>query len=342
MYAQLTTTIRCDTTKICFPTAVVAFQTAQNQSDAACSGPITKYPGGQCRRQEICVIGYGVEMKCTAGCTPACGGTSTLQACVSGRQEQLPFTVVLSNDKNSNTQTALINSLTKTSPTDEGGTACVAFNVQVTDPNTTYTATVTDRANCQRTNSTLLSANPVKITSASGTPPSCAGGKTTLSACASGGGSITYEFLENGTALCSNTSSTGCGSCQIVLSPGTHTITVKASSGACSDTTTFPVSVPQPLTADLSLSGHQNCDGKLTFTADVHGGTGPYTISFFVNGVEQQKGASTTFAYGPKLDGTCYTISVSAVDTNACPSSPSGAGKDTISVKQCVTTTTGC
>jgi hypothetical protein len=100
--------------------------------------------------------------------------------------------------------------------------------------------------------------------------------------------------------------------------------------------------VPQPVTADLSLAGNQNCDGKLTFTAAVQGGTGPYTISFFVNGVEQQKGASTTFAYGPKLDGTCYTISVSAVDINQCPSSPSGAGKDTISVKQCVTTTTGC
>ena len=80
----------------CFDGSVIAFQTQQNQSDTACSGPLTKYPGGQCRRQQICIVGFGVTLACAsagcastgaANCTVPCGGTLYLKAVASGSSQ---------------------------------------------------------------------------------------------------------------------------------------------------------------------------------------------------------------------------------------------------------------
>jgi hypothetical protein len=185
--------------------------------------------------------------------------------------------------------------------------------------------------------------NPITILSAGGTPPTCAPGSTKLEACASGGGSITYEFFKGTTSLGTDThSSGGCGSITVpftTLGSGSHTIKVVATNLAgCAAEKTFPVTVPEELKADLSLAGDSSCDGKLTFTAVVTGGVSPLSIVFSVDGVAKQTGNTVTFSYGPELDGKCHKISVKVTDKNGCTSTPTAPDKDVIGVTQCVKT----
>ena len=368
----------------------------------------TRQIASKCRHQQICIQGRSVSLKCIAGCPVTCGGTATLQLCGTG-MGALTFSL---KDGSGKVYTA--KSMT---------TECATYDVTVA-ATTTFTGTVTDSGTppCANTATLKLEVAPIVVTSASGTPPACAGGNSTLNACASGGGEITYAFSEGGKALCSNKSSTGCGSCSALLTSGPHTITVVATNASgCTDDETFTVTVPTavaitaasgtppacvggnsiltasasggtgtityeffegatslgkgsplsivlgsgshsltviatdgngctanmdftvtvptPVKADLALAAERPCAGGLTFNAAVSGGTAPYTITFSVDGVAKQTGTGTSFVYGPVLDGTCHVVSVSATDSNRCPSTPITSGGDKISVSQCVTTT---
>ena len=69
--------------------ATLAWTTSPNA--AGCTTADQSPPGGQCRHQGICIIGYGVSLDCdtsTTGvqtsCEVDCGGSATLRATVAG------------------------------------------------------------------------------------------------------------------------------------------------------------------------------------------------------------------------------------------------------------------
>jgi hypothetical protein len=88
-----------------------------------------------------------------------------------------------------------------------------------------------------------------------------------------------------------------------------------------------------PLTASIAVAGDQNCDGVLTLTASVTGGTG-CTFAWADEG-GNSLGTGPSIGYGPVLDGVCHTITVTA-DCDGCPAMAS------VNISQCVETTTGC
>ena len=58
--------------------ATITFGTS---GSAAC--PATKFAGGQCRHEQVCIVGFGANLVCKSGCFPQCGQSSTLTASVS-------------------------------------------------------------------------------------------------------------------------------------------------------------------------------------------------------------------------------------------------------------------
>ncbi len=316
----------CPTGKCC---TVISWNVRPNDP---CPLPHENIIKSKCRAQQVCIVGRGTTtLDCNTSasgvqstCAVACGGTATLRLCTTNDASYGPFTFTLGTQSHGPTLDT-----------------CHDFTVgPLTAASTSFTGTVTDASGCAKSASVTLTTTPIEVTSASGTPPACAGGNTTLKACASGGGEVTYAFSEGTTSLGSVKSSTGCGELSVALGSGTHTIKVVATNaGGCTDEETFEVTVPTPVKADLSLSADQPCSGAVSFTATVTGGTAPYTIKFSVDGVSKQTGTGTTFSYGPVLDGTCHKISVSATDSASCPSTPTAADGDTISVSQCVKTT---
>jgi hypothetical protein len=108
----------------------------------------------------------------------------------------------------------------------------------------------------------------------------------------------------------------------------TGTVT-DASGCAKSDSVTLTVS---PLSASIAVSGDTNCDGVLTLTASVAGGSG---CTFTWSEGDTTLGTGPTLSYGPVLDGVCHTIHVAAV-CGGCPASAN------VKISQCAETTVGC
>ena len=86
------------------------------------------------------------------------------------------------------------------------------------------------------------------------------------------------------------------------------------------------------LTATIRVDGGTNCDGVLTLTASVQGGSG---CSFTWTEGGTTLGTGPTLSYGPVLDGVCHTITVAAV-CGGCDASAS------VNISQCAETTVGC
>src|SRR5207249_3287503 len=87
--AQVTSTVRWNT----------------SPGAAGCTTADQNPPGGQCRHQQVCVIGYGATLSCIANCGVSCGATATLQGCVKSPTNRGPFTLTLAgNDGSSQTQ----------------------------------------------------------------------------------------------------------------------------------------------------------------------------------------------------------------------------------------------
>ena len=82
------------------------------------------------------------------------------------------------------------------------------------------------------------------------------------------------------------------------------------------------------------MSGNTNCNGVLTLTASVQGGTG---CTFTWTEGTTTLGTGSTLSYGPVLDGTCHHITLTATNCNSgCSATAS------VNIRQCTTTTTGC
>ena len=208
----------------------IAWNTSPNA--AGCTTADQSPPGGQCRHQQVCVQGFGATLACTANCTPTCGGTATLRACVSAGANEGPFTYLLTGTDGSSQSFG---------PTSD---RCHDFQVKVTQ-NTTYTVKISRGDSCFRTASVSLNASPISVA--------------------------------------------------------------------------------------LALTGNTNCDGVLTFTANVTGGNG-CSFEWKVDGAVVSGVTGNVLTYQPRLDGANHIVSVTA-NCGGCTATASKT------VKQCVTTT---
>lgn len=320
----------------CNPTGPVCFGSANEPTRGKCSGPGVcatvawdttntqvlnctqaqinqSPPKGQCRHQQICILGFGATLSCVSGCPATCGGNVTLQAHIVG-PPSTSYSLVLSNNLNNTTQT-------KTLTTDASGEGNVSFDpVQVSQTETfTLTATVTsgNLQGCIRHSSFTVPVTPITITAAGGTPPACAGGNTTLTASASGGGSIKYEFFEGATKLGEVTTSTGSGSISVLLGSGTHNLSVTATnSGGCQDTMPFTVTVPTAVTINSATATPPACaGGNTSLAASASGGTGTphYVWSEGSTVLANTANASVSLSSGS------HTLTLAVTDDNNCP-----------------------
>jgi hypothetical protein len=146
----------------CSPGTCTTISWNTSPGNAACTAADQSPPGGQCRHQQVCVVGFGATLQCTANCTPACGATSTLHACVTAPAMRGPFQLGLAGSDGSTTSQSAF--------ADPSGTTCVDFNVNPTgSPTTTYTLTVTDKNGCTRTAQTSLTVTAVTASITQGT-----------------------------------------------------------------------------------------------------------------------------------------------------------------------------
>ena len=132
---------------------------------ANCADADQTPPGGQCRHQQVCVVGYGASLTCTANCRPECGTASTLRACITASATRGPFTLALNgSDGSSQTRNNVAG--------DPSATTCVDFTVSPTQsPTTTYTLTVTDRDACTRLSTVALPVAPLTVNIVAPTSP---------------------------------------------------------------------------------------------------------------------------------------------------------------------------
>jgi hypothetical protein len=131
---------------------------------------------------------------------------------------------------------------------------------------------------------------------------------------------------------------TGAGPCHdFTVGPITDTTTftgtVKSNDG-CEKSASVTLTTT-PITVTLDVAGEEACNsGNLTFTAST-GKTG-CTFAWKVDGATVPGVTGDTFNYPADPDGTCHSISVQAT-CGGCVSNTAS-----ITVSQCVTTTTGC
>ena len=128
----------------CLPGKCTTISWNTSPGNAACTVADETPPGGQCRHQQVCIVGFGATLGCVANCSVACGTSSTLRACAVGPIERGPYTLTLvGSDGSSQTQSAF---------GDVSGTTCLDFTVTPTQsPTTQYTPprqspNTTDRA----------------------------------------------------------------------------------------------------------------------------------------------------------------------------------------------------
>ncbi len=170
----------------------------------------------------------------------------------------------------------------------------------------TYTLTVTDANGCQATATSTIT-QPAQLTvTASGTNVSCNGVcDGTLSSIVTGGtGAITYAW-DNGA---------GAGATATAVCANTYTLTVTDANG-CTANDSYTVTEPPALgvtIAGVDASCNGVCDGQAT--ANVTGGTGPFTYQW------DDPGLSTTAG----LTGLCAgNFNVAVTDANGCTANSS-------------------
>lgn len=213
---------------------------------ASCTVADESPPGGQCRHQQVCVVGYGVSLNCTAGCTPSCGSSATLQACVTAPAERGPFTFTVNGNDGS--------TATQSSFGDASGTTCINFNVSPTQsPTTTYTLTVTDKNGCTRTATKALTVTAATASIEQGSNPGC-NGVLSFTASVAGRTGCTFTWTVDGVSLATFLAGGAADDARIArpnaggnvlsfraLDNTCHTIAVSASCGSCTATASTKV-----------------------------------------------------------------------------------------------------
>jgi len=245
----------------CSPGTCTTISWNTSPGNAGCTTADQSPPGGQCRHQQVCVVGFGATLECTANCTPACGATATLQACVTAPAIRGPFQLGLAGDDGS--------SATQSAFADPSGTTCVSFSVNPTkSPTTTYTLTVTDKDGCTRTAQTSLTVSAVTASISQGTA-GCNGlarfigsvtGKTGCSYTWKIDGVSLATFLAGGTSKDARVATVSGAAGDSLdfrcLDNACHTIEVSSS---CANGTQTPCTAKATTTASQCVTTTANC-----------------------------------------------------------------------------------
>jgi len=248
----------CNTGQVCFGDAgvtkgkcspgtctTIGWNTSPGAS--GCTTADQSPPGGQCRHQQVCVVGFGATLDCTAGCTVTCGGTSTLRACVIGPPSRGPFTLTVTGDDSTRTQSSF---------GDPSGTTCLNFTTHPTQsPATTYTLTITDKNGCTRTDTATVVVNKTTATITPSSTPAC-NGVLVYTGSVSGFTGCSFTWTVDGQSLATFAAGGAADDARVARASGTgnatfsfraldntcHTIQVSASCGSgstpCASTAT--------------------------------------------------------------------------------------------------------
>ena len=246
----------------CVPGACTTISWNTSNGAANCTTADQNPPGGQCRHQQVCVVGYGASLSCAPNCNVTCGSNGTLQGCAIGPTNRGPFTLTLAgSDGSSQTQSVF---------GDPSGVTCLNFTVTPAQfPSTSYTLTVMDKNGCTRTATASLSV--------SGSPSAGAG--TDQTKCAPGG---TTPFTLAGTA------SNGTATWSVVNGPVTIANPSNLNSGATfngTGTATLRLTVsnsPCPAATDdvvLAVNGNPTAGAGTHQTKCAAGETTPFTLA---------------------------------------------------------------
>jgi len=245
----------------CLPGQCTTISWNTSGGAASCTTADQSPPGGQCRHQQVTIVGYGATLACTAGCTPGCGGTTTLRACVTAPTSRGPFSLVVTGSDGS--------TATQSTFGDASGTACLDFTVSPSQsPTTTYTLTVTDKDGCTRTATQAINVTALTVTI---TPPSTPGcnGVLSYSASATGGSGCSFTWTVDGQSLATFLAGGGADAARIARTSGSdaasfdfraldnacHTIGVSCSCPTANGTCTGSTSV----TAKQCVGSTLNC-----------------------------------------------------------------------------------
>jgi len=349
MYGSLGT-LPCNVPVLCFPDSVISFNPSRN-NPCPTVGDINP---AQCRRQDICFVGFGITAVCADGscvqrsltngcCTVPCDGTLRVKITTQG-ETGAPCPA---NSSTLSVQRPGELSFTAITLTD----GCYVDTSPVAG---TYTFRVTDCHGCSRDTTLAVCVEQIATPTVTAGAPGCAGETTfTVTPCPPATG-VTYTLERvdciTGEVIAWPTPPIPGPNCTftVALPLGqTICVRVKASNGnpACDEfSATVTVVVPAQVTVLLDVTGEESCNGgQLTFTATASGGVGPYTFTFKKDGVIIPSTGNTaivspTLANGG-LDSACHRITVEARDSRGCPITPATAS---ITYQQCVTTTLGC
>ena len=176
-----------------------------------------------------------------------------------------------------------------------------------------YTVSVTDSAGCTGSDSvTVTQASNLNVSITPSNPQICGNGTTQLTAIPSGG-TAPYTYVWSGPGIVS-----GQGTDTITVNAaGNYTVTVTDAAG-CTGSDTVTVTIASNLTITITPSAPSICSGQsAVLTANVSGGTAPYTYSWSGPGIV---GANNTQTITVTAVGT-YTVTVT--DANGCTGSQS-------------------
>ena len=271
MYAKITGFPCSATQLVCLGAETVTAWETSNQTSLQCTTADQNPPGGQCRREDICVQPFNVTLDCDAvlpGPDRLHRGlrkhtTLVAAAATAPILSGTPLTYKLylgagPAGRCSATGPAAATTLHLHQRRGHAGASTI-YTVQLIDAR---------NSDCTRTAQVTVTATALDITSATGTPPACDGGASTLTACSTGATDVTFRFSEGGTPLgtAPRDATTGCGSISVVLRPGPHTINVAASNaaGTCTDTAQITLTVPTQVTAALAAP-QSGCSGVVNW-----------------------------------------------------------------------------
>ncbi len=182
----------------------------------------------------------------------------------------------------------------------------------------TISVTVTDSKGCTAEDETTVTVN--ENPSVNITPRDeeiCQGESVTFNANASGGTPpYTYNWTASGGSFDDATSATPTWT---MMMPGTYTINVTVTdSNGCTGEDETTVTVHENPDVSIEPEDAEICVGqKLNLTANVTGGTAPYSYSWSASAGMFDDPTSATPQYMMMTPGT-YTISVTVTDANGC------------------------
>ena len=203
----------------CAPNTCTTVSWNTSNGASTCTVADQNPPGGQCRHQQVVVVGFGASLSCIANCSVSCGGSSTLRACAVGPASRAPYTMTLAgNDGSSQTQSTF---------GDASGNACLDFTVNPTrSPATTYTLTVTDKNGCTRTATASVDVASFVVTITPATSSAC-NGVLTYVASVAGQSACGFTWTVDGVSLASFLSASAADDARIARVSGADSGTFK-------------------------------------------------------------------------------------------------------------------